>query len=271
MRKYLYPLLTVLVIVGLYYAEQYASKQSEAYPDTSGESVKSSSEEFSANLLPTSTTGVVVNHSYYTLSYVEKHEQAEWVAYPLLKEHLSRQDFERPDFVEDRKVKSKSAHWRSYKGSGYDRGHLCPAGDRRFSFEAYHETFLTSNISPQNNDFNGGIWNKLEQQTRYWAKKYDGVYVVTGGVLKEGLPTIGIERVSVPEQFYKIILDKYKGNYKVIAFLIPNRETNDSFYDYVTSVDAIEAETGLDFFSSLPDTIENNLEASMDSRAWGKR
>jgi endonuclease G len=95
--------------------------------------------------------------------------------------------------------------------------------------------------------------------------------VVTGGVLKEGLPTIGIERVSVPEQFYKIILDKYKGNYKVIAFLIPNRETNDSFYDYVTSVDAIEAETGLDFFSSLPDTIENNLEASMDSRAWGKR
>lgn len=270
MRKYLYPLLTIALIVGLYYADQYASKQAEAYPDTSSQTVKSSSEEFSKNLLPISTTGVVIEHGYYTLSYVEKHEQAEWVAYPLLKEHLSRQEFERPDFVEDRKIKSKSAHWRSYKGSGYDRGHLCPAGDRRFSFEAYHETFLTSNISPQNNDFNGGIWNKLEQQTRRWAKKYNGVYVVTGGVLKEGLPTIGLEKVSVPEHFYKIIVDNTKGTYKAIAFLIPNKETNDSFYEYVTTINTIEEASGIDFFSSLPDSVENELEAMNSIKAWEK-
>jgi len=266
MRKYIYPILAILVIVALYYAEDYADKQVEAYPDMSTETTKKTSAEFETSLLPTSTTGVIVNHAYYTLSYAEKHEQAEWVAYPLLKEHLTRNNFDRPDFVEDRSVATKSADWRSYKGSGYDRGHLCPAGDRRFTFEAYHETFLTSNISPQNSDFNGGIWNKLEQKTRYWAKQKDGVYVVTGGVLKEGLPSIGVERVSVPDAFYKIVLDQTGGKYKAIAFLIPNKETNNSFYDYVTSIDAIEKETGIDFFPKLPSKIQEELESKVNKK-----
>ena len=270
-RKYLYPLLTVLIIVGLYYAEQYVDKQNEAYPNTSDLGEVKSNAEFDESFLPTSTTGVVVAHNYFTLSYSEAHEQAEWVAYELSKDHLSNNNFERPDFVEDRSVKSKSAHWRSYKGSGYDRGHLCPAGDRRFSFEAYHETFLTSNISPQNNDFNGGVWNNLEQKARYWAKKYDGVYVVTGGVLKDGLIAIGSERVSVPESFYKIILDTSGGQFKVLAFLIPNEPTDKSFYEFAVTIDTIEAQTGIDFFPKLSENIQNELESKIDLKAWGKR
>jgi len=266
MRKYIYPILAIAVIVVLYYAEGYADKQVEEYPDTSQETVKTTSSEFAENLLPTSTTGDIVQHTYFTLSYVEAHEQAEWVAYPLLKEHLSKNEFKRPDFVEDRSVATKSAHWRSYKGSGYDRGHLCPAGDRRFSFDAYHETFLTSNISPQNNDFNGGIWNKLEQKTRNWAKTKDGVFIVTGGVLNENLPTIGIERVSVPDAFYKIILDKTDGIYNAIAFLIPNKETNDSYYEYVTSIDVIEEKTGIDFFPKLSQKIQKELESKVNRK-----
>ena len=270
-RKYIYPILTVLLVVGLYYAEQYVSKKNEIYPQVSDKEYKSSNTEFNDNLLPTSTTGVVIAHNYFTLSYSEDHEQAEWVAYPLLKEHLSKNEFKRPDFVEDRKVKSKSAHWSSYKNSGYDRGHLCPAGDRRFSFNAYLETFLTSNISPQNNDFNGGIWNKLEQHMRYWARKYDGVYVITGGVLKEGLPGIGAENVSVPEEFYKVVLDASEGKYKAIGFLIPNRPTNASFYDYVVPIDSIEAKTGIDFFPRLPQQEQQVIESGIDLKAWGKR
>ena len=80
---------------------------------------------------------------------------------------------------------------RNYKNSGFDRGHLCPAGDRRYSQEAHDETFLTSNISPQDHDFNAGVWNRLEQKVRYWARKYDGVFVVTGGVLNGEMETIG--------------------------------------------------------------------------------
>lgn len=270
MRKYIYPLLTVVVIVGLYYAEQYVNKETEAYPDTSNEKMKTNSEEFTGNWLPTSTTGVIVQHKYFTLSYVEEHEQAEWVAYPLLKSHLSSNEFKRPYFVEDRSVKTKSADWRSYKNSGYDRGHLCPAGDRRFSKEAYHETFLTSNISPQNNDFNAGVWNKLEQQARYWAKKYDGVYVVTGPILKQGLPTIGIERVSIPEAYYKIIVDNNNNKPKALAFIIPNKETSKSFYEYVTTIDEVEKRTGIDFFSKMNNETERELEAHYNVKDWGR-
>jgi endonuclease G len=136
----------------------------------------------------------------------------------LKKQHLRKNDFERPYFVEDRSVKTKSANYRNYKNSGYDRGHLCPAGDRKFSYDAYHETFLTSNISPQNHDFNAGIWNSLEQKVRFWAEKYDGVYVITGGVLKNGLQVIGEEEVSVPQEFYKIVLDVSEGGYTNLVF-----------------------------------------------------
>jgi endonuclease G, mitochondrial len=270
-RKYLYPILIVIVTIALYYGEKYVDKQKEAYPNTSKENPIFSAAEFDESFLPTSTTGAIVKHTYFTLSYSEAHEQAEWVAYELSKSHLSKNDLERPYFVEDRSVKTKSADWRNYKNSGYDRGHLCPAGDRRFSPEAYHETFLTSNISPQNSKFNAGIWNNLEQKVRFWADKYNGVYVVTGGVLKNGLKTIGEEKVSVPSSFYKIVVDASEGTYKAIAFLIPNEPTANSFYDYVVSIDAIEEETGIDFFSKLSEAIENKLEATIDLKAWGKR
>ena len=157
------------------------------------------------------------------------------------------------------------------RNSGYDRGHLCPAADRRFSFVAYNETFLTSNISPQNHDFNSGIWNRLEQKVRFWAEKYNGVYVVTGGVLKGNLKTIGDENVSVPNEFYKIVVDVSDGNYKAIAFLIPNKPSSELFYEYAVSIDEIEAKTEIDFFPNLPDSIENSLEKMVDLKAWGKK
>ncbi len=83
--------------------------------------------------LPTSTTRQIVKHQYYTLSYNEKFEQAEWVAYELKKEYLKNNDFKRPYFIEDPKVTTGSADWRNYKKSGYDKGHLCPAGDMEFN------------------------------------------------------------------------------------------------------------------------------------------
>ena len=178
-RKYLYPLLIIVVTVLLYYADNYVDRQNEDYPKTAGNEYNY--EEFNSSFLPKSTTGDIVNHSAFSLSYSEAHEQAEWIAYELQKDHLSKNEFDRPYFVQDRSVKTGSADFRNYKNSGYDRGHLCPAGDRRYDYDAYHETFLTSNISPQDHDFNAGIWNRLEQKVRYWAKRYDGVYVVTGG------------------------------------------------------------------------------------------
>jgi endonuclease G len=269
-RKYIYPIVIIIVTVVLYYADDLFEKDDTSVADSS-EVIQRNSKEFDDSFLPSSTTGEIVKHNFFTLSYSEAHEQAEWVAYELKKSDLSKNEFERPYFIEDKRVKTKSADWRNYKNSGYDRGHLCAAGDRRFSFEAYNETFLTSNISPQDHDFNAGIWNRLEQKVRYWADKFDGVYVVTGGVLKGKMKTIGEEKVSVPNAFYKIVVDISDGNYKAIAFLIPNRASGDSFYDYAVSIDEVEAKTGIDFFPKLPDAIETNLESMKNLKAWGKR
>lgn len=145
---------------------------------------------------------------------------------------------------------------------------MCPAGDRKYSKAAHDETFLTSNISPQRHDFNAGVWNRLEQKTRYWASKYDGVFVVSGGVLKGKMKTIGTEKVAVPNQFYKVLIDNNSGKTKVIAFLMPHQESEQPLYKFVTSVDTIENLTGIDFFSELDDATENRLEASSDYKGW---
>ncbi len=220
------------------------------------------------DFLPTSTTGQVVKHEFYTLSYVEKFEQAEWVAY-LLQPQQNRNHFQRPFFVEDNQVKTQSADWKNYKKSGYDKGHLCAAADMAFSKNAYNDTFLTSNISPQEHHFNDGIWNRLEEKVRYWANKYDGIYVVTGGVLTNGLPTIGREGVAVPEYFYKILLKKEGENYKMIAFLMPSQDSNKALYEFVVPTDEVEKLTGIDFYPKLNDSIEVNLERSSDYKSWG--
>ena len=220
------------------------------------------------NMIPTSTTGVIVYHDNFALSYNESYEQAEWVFYELKEENVNKGNFKRPYFISDPKVKTKSADYRNYKNSGYDRGHLCPAGDMNFSKEAFDDTFYTSNISPQKNDFNSGVWNRLEQKTRYWSQKYNDIYVVTGGILSDDLKTIGSEKVSVPKYFYKILMDETDGEYNMIAFLVPHENSKRPLYEFVVSVDEIEKMTGIDFFPALSDTIEKELEKRSDYKSW---
>jgi endonuclease G len=103
---------------------------------------------------------------------------------------------------------------------------------------------------------------------RYWAGKYDGVFVVTGGVLKGDMNTIGDENVSVPNQFYKVLLDNNSEKVKMIAFLIPHENSRKPLYDFVVSVDDIEELTGIDFFPQLENSIENKLESSSRFKDW---
>ena len=265
MNKKIYSIIAIIILVLVYGYDAYFDTEIKQGIIERGGTVKVNTNEY---FLPTSTTGQVVHHEGYSLSYNEDHEQAEWVAYELKKKHLSNANFKRPYFEVDKAVKTKAAHWRNYKKSGYDRGHLCPAGDRKYSKYAHDETFLTSNISPQKHAFNAGVWNRLEQKTRYWASKYDGVFVVSGGILKGNMKTIGEEKVSVPNQFYKVLIDNNSGKTKVIAFLMPHKDSDDPLYKFVTSVDKIENLTGIDFFSELDDATENKLEASSDYKGW---
>ncbi len=264
-KKTGYAIVAILILLGVYGYDYFLTEREVSKSVKAGEVYKAGTNTY---FLPTSTTGQVVHHDNYSLSYSEPHEQAEWVAYELKKSHLVTTHFDRPYFEIDKAVKTGAAHWRNYKNSGYDRGHLCPAGDRRFSEFAYNETFLTSNISPQEHSFNSGIWNRLEQKVRYWAGKYDGLFVVTGGVLEGNLKTIGEEDVAVPNQFYKVLMDYNNGQPKVIAFLMPHKASGKPLYDFVISLDELENLTGIDFFPELEDTLEEQLEASNDYKSW---
>ncbi|MDT7829276.1 DNA/RNA non-specific endonuclease [Pricia sp. S334] len=262
-RKTIYSILIALCIVGFWLFENFYTQ--DTYSDPEGGGLKT---EIPPTWMPKSTTGAVVEHSYYTLSYNEPYEQAEWVAYLLKKSHLTQDDRERPFFIEDPKVKTKSADWRNYKGSGYDRGHLCPAGDRRFSEQAYNETFYTSNISPQDRDFNAGVWNRLELQIRAWARRYGELFIVTGGVLEPGLKEIGEEGVDVPKFYYKVIARGNPDEPEVLAFLLPGRESSRPLSHFMVTVDEVEKRTEIDFFKALTDDVETDLERNIRADAW---
>ncbi|WP_350289992.1 DNA/RNA non-specific endonuclease [uncultured Croceitalea sp.] len=262
-NKTICTILLIVCIIGFWLFENFYTPSPYSNPKNN----KDVSEVYS-NLLPSSTTNTVVFHDYYTLSYNEPFEQAEWVMYELKKSHLTYDDRKRPYFIEDPKVKSKSADWRNYKRSGYDRGHLCPAGDRRFSEYAYNETFYTSNITPQRKDFNAGVWNRLEQQVRQWCKKYGDLYVITGGVLEDDLEEIGEEDVDVPNSFYKIVFRKENNEIRALAFLFPHRESRKPLTSFLVPIDDLEEKTGIDFFQNQKKELQEKFESDVSKKGW---
>jgi len=210
----------------------------------------------------------MVKHTYYSLSYNEKFEQANWVYYTLTDEMVNGGGVERSNkFKVDQMVPSGSAKSSDYTKSGYDRGHLCPAADMGFSLASMEESFLMSNISPQAPDFNRGIWKELETEVRKWAKKERKIYIVTGPVFKDNKGTIGADQVLVPGYFFKIIYEE-TDEPKIIAFVFPNRKSDRPLTDFAVPVDEAEKLTGFDFFSQLPDEIENKLENRVDFSVW---
>lgn len=262
-KRNIYTLLTIFIVIAFWLFDNFYVKETYGGEKDTG--------KVSSNvsvLFPTSTTGVIIDHNYYSLSYNERYEQAEWVAYEMKKAYLTYDDRKRPYFIEDPLVRTKSADWKNYRGSGFDRGHLCPAGDMRFSESAYNQTFYTSNISPQENAFNGGIWNRLEQKVRYWTKAYGSVFVVTGGVLENGLEEIGEEDVAVPRYFYKIIAKGDVDNLEVLAFLMPHEDSALPLQKFLVSVDSLEKMTGINFFVELPDDREDLLENEVRVKGW---
>jgi endonuclease G, mitochondrial len=218
--------------------------------------------------LPASKGGEqIVVHTGYTLSYNEEHEIANWVAYKLTKQQTSLLDFERTNnFKEDPKIATGTADDEDYQGSGYDRGHLVPAEDMAWSATSMKESFYYSNMTPQVPAFNRGVWRRLEELTRFWASYHDSIFIVTGPVLTGNLPTTG--RVSVPEYFYKAILEYNNNEVKAIGFLLPNKASSATLKNFALPVDSIEKLTGLDLFPKLPDDTEQAVESDPVISEW---
>ncbi|MGL5681492.1 MAG: DNA/RNA non-specific endonuclease [Marinifilaceae bacterium] len=201
--------------------------------------------------------GEIVKHDYFTLDYNEEHEQPEWVYYILTRANVDGDTKRAGSFKADPKVKTGSASPADYKDSGYDRGHLCPAGDMKQNVEAMTQTFYMSNMSPQLPSVNRGVWNRVEAFVR--EQLVDTLYIVTGPVFKDNKGKIGKNGVTVPGHYYKIAYAPR--NKEMIAFLVPNVNGLTNALDYITTVDSVEQLTGINFFYQLPDTLENRIES----------
>lgn len=211
----------------------------------------------------------VVEHQFYTLAYNEKTEQANWIAYSLSADNLKNAQFKRKDnFKSDPDVSTESASPTDYAKSGYDRGHLAPAADFTWTEDGLDESFYMSNISPQLPGFNRGIWKKLEEQVRTWAKNNHKLYIVTGPVVQKRADKIGKNKVSVPQYYYKAILDIQEPELKAIGFLLKNEKSSKDIMSFAMSIDELEEFTGLDFFPLVPDELEGKLERAFDKKAW---
>lgn len=212
----------------------------------------------------------IVRHTYYVLCYDEKYEQPRWTVYILEGADLARAHVRRTqDFRPDPQVQTGSAGLEDYKHSGYDRGHLVPAGDFKWDSVGMSETFYLSNMSPQLHEFNAGIWEEVESTVRSWAKAKKRLVVYTGPVLDKPREYIGAHKVAVPRAFYKVVywLEDEKAP-RAVAFLVPHAPSKRAPTDFLVSVDSVEKVTGIDFYPALPDPLEEQIEARIERDFW---
>ena len=211
----------------------------------------------------------IIEREGYALGYIEKHEQPAWVQYIMTAEEVSRRAAKRgDDFRPDPDVPTGSATPQDYTRSGYDRGHLAPAADMSFSVKTMSESFFMSNMSPQAPQFNRGVWSKLEKQVRHFATKEKRIVVVTGPILPaEKTITIGANKVTVPQYYYKVIYDTTPPE-KMIAFVLPNKGSSADLRTFVVTVDRVEELTGLNFFSTVPQPKQEQLERTITVENW---
>lgn len=218
---------------------------------------------------PKGTPEQILKRTGYVASYNKTTLLPNWVAWRLTAER-TEESAKRSgvDFAEDTEVPEPRATDWDYYNSGYDRGHMCPAADNKWSKKAMEESFLFTNMCPQNGNLNRGDWNEMEMACRKWAKKYGDLYIVCGPILYKGKhKTIGKNKVVVPEAFFKVVL-RTGDNPQAIGFIYKNTSGNRPKDSYVNTVDEVERITGIDFFPSLPDDVEKKVEAECDLGLW---
>ena len=209
----------------------------------------------------------LIEKSSYIVSYNRDTKIPNWVAWHLTANHTDG-PFKRMSNFYEEDVENPRATLEDYRGSGWSRGHMCPAGDNKWSRQAMYDSFSLVNVCPQHSKLNSGLWNSIEMDCRKWARKYNEVYIVCGPVLMKGKhETIGTNEVVVPEAFFKVVLcltDKPKA----LGYIVKNTEGNKKKDLYYNSIDQVERITGIDFFPALPDDIENKVEAKADINDW---
>ena len=215
----------------------------------------------------------------FSMEYDKSKKHSRWIAFRFdnqsKQQNVSRSD---EPFDADPAIGSQYQRVQADFGKqGYDRGHLCASADRLYSREVNEQTFYYTNMSPQRNKFNTGIWLTLEGQVQSWGRSCtssDTLYVVKGGTIDKedqirGYISNDLSK-PIPKYYYMALLFKKGDSFKAIAFWMEHTDTPKStkLVDYALSIDELEEKTGIDFFPSLNDNLENALEATYSTKAW---
>lgn len=208
----------------------------------------------------------------YTVSYNAELGIPNWVGWELNREKLVDRESRSNNFSPNPKLSPDLAITTDeYKGSGWDRGHMCPSADNKWHWRAMDESFYMTNVCPQHHNLNRGDWKELEEACREWAA-VEPIYIVCGPILyrepKYGY--IGREfKIRIPDAFFKVVLTGIEsGNPRAIGFIYKNESGNNKLDKYVNSIDEVERITSYDFFSALPDDIENKVESTYNMSDW---
>lgn len=210
----------------------------------------------------------IIKKKAYIVSYNKDTKIPNWVAWHLTKEHtdgpIGRSNF----FYADDAVPEPKATIEDYRGSGWSRGHMCPAGDNKWDEEAMYESFSLVNVCPQNSSLNSGLWNSIEIDCRRWANWFGEIFIVCGPVFyKQEHEVIGNNEIYVPEAFFKVVLCLNESP-KGMGFVVKNTAGNKKKDLYYNSIDQVERITGIDFFPILPDGIEEDIESKLEIEQW---
>lgn len=214
----------------------------------------------------------ILRRMAYTTSYNSKTRNPNWVGWVLTSEHADGEVRRSGQlFIEDEDVPEPRATYRDIREGecGYQRGHMCPAADNKWSYKAMKEAFLMTNICPQNGNLNQNDWESLEGACREWARKYGRIYIVAGPIFNsKKYKTVGEHEVAVPDAFFKVVLTFGSGNPKAIGFLYDNQSGHHKMEYYARTVDGVEKATGMDFFSQLSDDVEVAIESKCNLDEW---
>ena len=212
---------------------------------------------------------VVLVYNGFVVNYNTQWLIPNWVAYELTAEEVAGDVPRAKGFSMDLDYKDRQAMREDYSNSGWDKGHMAPSADMKWSQSAMSESFYLTNVCPQNHELNGKDWQTLEKYVRDWAVQYGKVWVVCGPYVKENLyGTIGERKVMVPDGFFKAVLRRDGRNYKSIAFVFENNGNRQPIRSSVTSVNEVEALLGYDLFTNLNDWIEDRVEAQANWEEW---
>ncbi len=214
-------------------------------------------------------TDIVIVYEGFTLSYNSKTLIPNWVAYELTSSEVDGQYPRGNGFGMDLDYKGRQAMREDYSNSGWDKGHMAPAADMKWSRTAMYESFYLTNICPQDHELNGNDWLTLEKLGREWAKRFGSVYIVCGPIIGNSYyGTIGNNKVVVPDAFYKAFLVVQDHRYHAIGFIMPNESKHHRIQEYALSVNELEEKIGIDLFPNIDDSIEEMIESDLYFKFW---